>query len=62
MLAALEFDKDIGQDVLMACLKEGLWVNRVKPNTLRLMPALVIGKKEVDEAVAILDGVLSRVK
>ena len=62
MLAALEFNKDIGQDVLMACLENGLWVNRVKPNALRLMPALVIGKKEVDEAIRILDKVLAGVK
>ncbi len=62
MLAALEFNKDIGQDVLMACLENGLWVNRVKPNALRLMPALVIGKKEVDEAIRILDRVLAGVK
>ena len=62
MLAALEFNRDIGQDVLVSCLKEGLWVNRVKPNALRLMPALVIGKKEVDEAVGILDRVLAQIK
>ena len=62
MLAALEFNRDIGQDVLIACLKEGLWVNRVKPNALRLMPALVITKKEVDEAIGILDKVLGGVK
>ncbi len=62
MLAALEFNRDIGQDILMSCLKEGLWVNRVKPNALRLMPALVIAKKEVDEAVGILDKVLAQFK
>ena len=62
MLAALEFNRDIGQDVLIACLKEGLWVNRVKPNALRLMPALVITKKEVDEAIGILDKALGEVK
>jgi acetylornithine/N-succinyldiaminopimelate aminotransferase len=62
MLAAIEFNKDIGQDVLMACLENGLWVNRVKPNALRLMPALVIGQKEVDEAIGILDRVLAGVK
>jgi acetylornithine/succinyldiaminopimelate/putrescine aminotransferase len=43
----------------MACLKEGLWINRVQPKTIRLMPALVIGQKEVDEAIGVLDKVLS---
>jgi acetylornithine/N-succinyldiaminopimelate aminotransferase len=62
MLAALEFNRELAQDVTMACLKEGLWINRVQPNTIRLMPALIIGKKEVDTAVKILDKVLAGVK
>jgi acetylornithine/N-succinyldiaminopimelate aminotransferase len=48
--------------VLNACLAKGLLVNRVKPNAIRLIPPLVIGKKEADEALAILDDVLSGIK
>lgn len=59
LLSAIEFDRDIGQDVMMACLKEGVWVNRVKPNAIRMMPPLIIGNKEVDKAVAVLDKALS---
>jgi len=59
LLTALEFDGDIGQDVLLACLENGLLVNRVKPNAVRLMPPLIIGSEEVDQAVAIMDGVFS---
>jgi acetylornithine/N-succinyldiaminopimelate aminotransferase len=59
LLTALEFDGDIGQDVLLACLENGLLVNRVKPNAVRLMPPLIIGSQEVDQAVSILDGVFS---
>jgi len=33
----------------------------VKPNTLRLMPPLIIGNDEVDEALGILDKALSGV-
>jgi acetylornithine/N-succinyldiaminopimelate aminotransferase len=62
MMAALEFDREIAQDVLLACLKEGVWINRVQPGTIRLMPALIIGKKEVDEAITVLDKVLSEIK
>ena len=61
LLVALEFDSEIGQSMLDACLERGLLVNRVKPNALRLMPALTIGKSEVDEAVNILDEALSGV-
>jgi acetylornithine/N-succinyldiaminopimelate aminotransferase len=59
LLVAIEFDSDIGQSLLMACLEKGLLVNRVKPNAIRLIPPLIIGHKEVDEAVDILDKVFS---
>jgi acetylornithine/N-succinyldiaminopimelate aminotransferase len=61
LLVAVEFNGDIGQQVLMACLEKGLLVNRVKPNAIRLIPPLIIGNKEVDEALDILDRALSSV-
>ena len=61
LLLAMEFDSDIASQVLTACLKEGFLVNRVKPNALRFMPPLIIGKEEVDEALSILDKALSNV-
>ncbi len=36
-------------------------VNRVKPNAIRMMPPLIIGRKEVDEALDILGKVLKRI-
>jgi acetylornithine/N-succinyldiaminopimelate aminotransferase len=59
LLLAVGFDREIGQQVLMTCLENGLLVNKVKPNAIRLMPPLIIGNKEVDEAIAILDKVFS---
>ena len=59
LLLAIEFSKDIGKEVLLACLQNGLLVNRVKPNALRFIPPLVITNKDVDEALAILDRVLA---
>lgn len=59
LLLAMEFSHDIAQQVVTACLDDGLLVNRLKPNALRLMPPLNIGKKEVDEALGILDKALS---
>ena len=61
LLIAVEFNSDIGQEVLMACLEGGLLVNRLKPNALRFIPPLIIGNQEVDEAVGILDKVLSNI-
>jgi acetylornithine/N-succinyldiaminopimelate aminotransferase len=61
LLVAIEFDSEIAQQLVLACLDEGLLVNRVKPNALRFMPPLIIGKEEVDEALDILDNVLAAV-
>jgi acetylornithine/succinyldiaminopimelate/putrescine aminotransferase len=59
LLLATDFSRDIAQPVLMACLERGLLVNLLKPNSLRFMPPLIIGRGEVDEALAVLDSVLS---
>ncbi len=61
LLLAVEFDGDIAGSVLSACLDGGLLVNRLKPNALRLMPPLIIGQAEVDEALTILDRAISSI-
>lgn len=60
LLLAMEFADDVAEEVVLGCLKEGLLVNRVRPNAVRFMPPLIITEKDVDEAVGILDRVLSR--
>jgi predicted acetylornithine/succinylornithine family transaminase len=60
LLLAVEFAGDIAEKVVLACLEEGLMVNMVKPNAIRFMPPLIITEKDADEAVKILDKVLSR--
>jgi len=59
LLVAVEFDSEMAQSVLTACLERGLLVNCVKPDAIRLMPPLIIGRPEVDEAIGILDKALS---
>ncbi len=61
LLAAMEFSKDIAQSVLMTCLEQGLLINRLKPNTLRFMPPLTIGKSDIEEALNILQRTLSNI-
>ena len=60
-LQAMQFNKDIADGVVMACLQKGLLVNRVKPNALRFIPPLIIGEKEVDRAMEILQEVLAEI-
>jgi len=62
LLLAIEFDRDIGQDMLNACLENGMLVNRLKSNVIRLIPPLIITNSEVDQALDILDKALSGVE
>ncbi len=58
LLQAMEFNADIAQTLTMACLESGLLVNKLKDNALRFMPPLIVEKKDIDEALTILDRVL----
>jgi len=62
LLVAMEFESDIAQPLVMACLERGLLVNKLKPNAVRFIPPLIIGNKEVDEALGILDSALSSLR
>ncbi|OGN97680.1 MAG: acetylornithine aminotransferase [Chloroflexi bacterium RBG_13_51_36] len=62
LLIALEFNQEIGDKLLLACLNKGLLVNRLKPNALRFMPPLIITEKEVDEAIGILKEALGEIQ
>lgn len=61
LVIAMEFSRDIAGLLLTACLDRGLLVNKLKPNTLRFIPPLIIGTGEVDEAIGILDEALSSI-
>jgi len=59
LLIALEFDREIADELVRACIDKGLLVNKVKPATIRFMPPLIITEKEVDKAISILQDVLA---
>ncbi len=59
LLVAVQFESDIAGDVLTASLEKGLLVNQVKPDAIRLIPPLIIGNKDADKAIGILDAVFS---
>jgi acetylornithine/N-succinyldiaminopimelate aminotransferase len=59
LLIALEFNKDISEDVLYGCLDKGLLINMIKPNVLRIIPPLIIEKQDIEKGMKILDEVLS---
>lgn len=61
LLWAIEFKDDIADKVTLTLLEKGLLVNKVKPNALRLMPPLIIDKKDVDRATSIMNEVFESV-
>jgi acetylornithine/N-succinyldiaminopimelate aminotransferase len=61
LLVAVYFDSEISNSIRAACIEKGLLVGRLKPNAIRLVPPLIIGNKEVDEAIGILDKVFSEI-
>ena len=61
LLLAVEFNDDISARVLTACNQEGLLLNAVRPNAIRLMPPLTISREEVAEGLQRLERGLGKV-
>jgi acetylornithine/N-succinyldiaminopimelate aminotransferase len=59
LLIALEFNQEIAEKLVLACIDKRLLINKLKPNAVRFMPPLIITEKEVDEAVGIVRGILA---
>ncbi|MBI5453962.1 MAG: aminotransferase class III-fold pyridoxal phosphate-dependent enzyme, partial [Deltaproteobacteria bacterium] len=43
-----------GGDIVKDCLERGLLINCVGDKTLRFIPALIVGEKEIDEMIGVL--------
>ena len=61
LLVAIQFNRDLTQDIVKSCMERGLLLNPVKPNAIRFMPPLTVVKKDIDAATGILDKVLAKV-
>jgi acetylornithine/succinyldiaminopimelate/putrescine aminotransferase len=61
LLCAVQFDEDIAEQVTKEALGEGLLLNNLRPNVLRIAPPLTITDEEIDEAVEKLDRVLVKI-
>jgi len=61
LMLALLLNDDQSAAVRDACADEGLIVNAVKPDVVRIVPPLVISADEVDEGLAMLDRALAKV-
>lgn len=61
LLLGLELDRPVAAEVVTAAARHGLLVNPVRPNIVRLMPALTITAEEIDEALRRLAAALDEV-
>ena len=59
LLAAVQFDSDIMPSVMDAAEAAGLLLNGVRPNAVRIMPALNITEAEIDEGINRLNQALT---
>jgi acetylornithine/succinyldiaminopimelate/putrescine aminotransferase len=48
-----------GKEIVNQCLQKGLRINCTSDTVLRFMPAMIATKSHIDQAIDILDGVLS---
>jgi acetylornithine/succinyldiaminopimelate/putrescine aminotransferase len=61
LMVGVELNRE-GNIVVEKCLEKGLLINCTHEKVLRLMPALIVNKKEIDRAVGILSKVMSELR
>ena len=55
LLLAVSLSSEAAAGVVTLCRERGLLVNNVRPDRIRLMPALIVGADEIDRACDILE-------
>ena len=61
LLRGLVFADDIAAEVATRSMARGLLLNPVRPNVVRFLPPLTVSAEEIDEAVDIIDAVLTEI-
>ena len=56
-MLGIELDRE-GKGVVTKCMENGLLINCTQERILRLMPPLIVTKKDIDKAIGILDKAL----
>jgi acetylornithine/N-succinyldiaminopimelate aminotransferase len=62
LMLAVGFNQDLAEKITLNVLANGLVVNNVRPNAIRLVPALTVTEAECDEAVSIIEKALAAVQ
>jgi 4-aminobutyrate aminotransferase-like enzyme len=51
---------DFAEEIQLQCLKRGIVVNKVTPDTLRFLPPLTITQEEIDRLLEVLGEVIEK--
>jgi acetylornithine/succinyldiaminopimelate/putrescine aminotransferase len=62
LLWAVALTQEVAEQVVLRCLERGLIVNNVRPDAVRLCPALTVSREELDEGLEILEEVLAEIR
>ena len=60
LLWAIQFNSDLSASVVAASNEEGLLMNPLRPNAVRLMPPLTVTEEEIDQALERLEAGLTK--
>ena len=55
LMWAVQFSSDIGERITSAALANGLILNNVRPNAVRIVPPLTVTEEELEHGLAILE-------
>jgi predicted acetylornithine/succinylornithine family transaminase len=61
LLLAMTLSQDVADKIVLDCLQNGLIVNNVRPNAVRLAPPLTVENHEVDKALQIIENAVAKV-
>lgn len=59
LLLAVQFSRDVAREVVLDSLADGLLVNDVTPSAIRISPPLTLSEPDCDQAIEILDHVIT---
>lgn len=62
LIWAVQLKEELAEQGVHLALQEGLLINNVRPNALRLMPPLTVSQEELDRALAILEVVIAKLE
>jgi acetylornithine/N-succinyldiaminopimelate aminotransferase len=60
LLLAMTLTQDVADKIVLDCLENGLIVNNVRPNAVRLAPPLTVENDEVDKALQVIENAVAK--